>query len=76
MPHVIVKLYPGKSDAQKTAIAEAVAQAVIDSAGAREAAVSVAIEDVDQSDWVETVYKPEIAARPETLYRKPGYDPL
>lgn len=75
MPHVIVKMYSGKSEEQKAAIAEAVARAVIDTAGSSEAAVSVAIEDVDPADWVERVYKPDITAKPETLYRKPGYDP-
>lgn len=75
MPHVIVKLYSGKTDAQKATIAEAVARAVIESAGSREAAVSVSIEDVAPADWVEAVYKPDIAGKPETLVRKPGYEP-
>lgn len=75
MPHVIVKLYAGKTPAQKAAIAEAVARAVIESAGSREAAVSVSVEDVDPEDWVEAVYRPDIAGKPETLIRKPGYDP-
>lgn len=40
-----------------------------------EEAVSVGIEDVTPQRWTETVYKPEILAKPETLYKKPGYDP-
>lgn len=75
MPHVIVKMYAGKTEGQKAAIAEAVARAVIESAGSSEAAVSVSIEDVDPKDWVEAVYRPDILARPEALVRKPGYDP-
>ena len=27
------------------------------------------------SDWVKQVYEPDIIGRPDTLYKKPGYDP-
>jgi 4-oxalocrotonate tautomerase len=76
MPHIVVKLYAGKSEAQKAEIAEALTRALMASAGCSEKAVSVAIEDVAPEDWAEQVYRPEIAARMDSLYRKPGYDPL
>ncbi len=76
MPHVIVKLFPGRSEAQKAEIAAAVTQAVIASAGCAERAVSVSIEDVEPAAWLETVYKPDIAAQWDKVYKKPGYDPL
>lgn len=76
MPHVIVKMYPGRSEAQKARIAAALTEALMATADCPETAVSVAIEDVAKEDWVETVFKPEIAAKPESLYKKPGYDPL
>jgi 4-oxalocrotonate tautomerase len=41
-----------------------------------EESVSVGIEDVEPNDWAEKVYKPDILARPETIYKKPGYNPL
>jgi 4-oxalocrotonate tautomerase len=44
--------------------------------GNSEDAVSVSIEDVDQSDWTEKVYKPDIAGNWDNLYKKPGYGPL
>jgi 4-oxalocrotonate tautomerase len=75
MPHVIVKLYPGRSQQQKQALAEAVTRAVMETIGASEASVSVGIEDVPPGDWVERVWKPDIAARPGELFKKPGYDP-
>jgi len=75
MPHVIVKLYPGRSRQQKQALAEAVTRAVMATIGASEASVSVGIEDVTPGDWVEQVWKPDIAAKPEALFKKPGYDP-
>jgi len=27
-------------------------------------------------DWAEKVYKPDILGKPETIYKKPGYNPL
>ncbi len=75
MPHVVVKLVSGRSEQQKAGIAEAITKAVMASVNCAEASVSVAIEDVEQSDWTEKIYKPEIAGRWDKLYKKPGYDP-
>jgi 4-oxalocrotonate tautomerase len=76
MPHIIVKLQSGRSEAQKARIAEEVTRAIMASAQCDEPAVSVSIEDVAAGDWVETVYKPDIAGHWDTLYKKPGYNPL
>jgi 4-oxalocrotonate tautomerase len=76
MPHVIVKLQSGRSEQQKAEIADAVTRAIMASANCAEPAVSVSIEDVEPNDWVEQVYKPDILGRPNTLYKKPGYNPL
>ena len=75
MPHVIVKLASGRSDPTKARIAEAVTKAIVANACCDEAAVSVAIEDVEPADWTEQVYKPDIAAHWAALYKKPGYEP-
>jgi 4-oxalocrotonate tautomerase len=76
MPHVVVKLYSGRSDQQKAQLAQQITKAVMAGAQCAEAAVSVSIEDVAPDDWVEQVYKPDIIGKPDTLYKKPGYDPL
>ncbi len=76
MPHVIVKLYSGKSEEQKARIAEEITKAVMAGAQCSERAVSVSIEDVEPDQWVEEVYKPDILGKWDKLYRKPGYDPL
>lgn len=75
MPHVIVKLYPGRNQQQKQALADAVTKAVMETIGASEASVSVGIEDVTPGDWVARVWEPDIAAKPGQLFKKPGYDP-
>ena len=74
MPHVIVKLWPGKSEAQKRLLAERIAQDVMDVLGYGEESVSVAMEEVEARDWAEQVYTPDIVNKPEQLYKKPGYD--
>ena len=75
MPHVIVKLWPGKSEEQKSQLAGRITRAVTDVLGYGEESVSVAMEEVEAGDWRELVYKPDIASKPEQLYKKPGYDP-
>jgi 4-oxalocrotonate tautomerase len=76
MPHVIVKLCAGRSEQQKTRLAEEISQAVMAVLKLDADAVSVAIEDVTPKDWVEKVYKPDILGSEKKLYKKPGYNPL
>jgi 4-oxalocrotonate tautomerase len=76
MPHVIVKLWPGKSQQQKTQIAKRIVEAVTSTLRYGEASVSVALEEVQPQDWTEKVYKPDIAAHWDNLDKKPGYNPL
>jgi len=73
MPHVIVKLWSGKSQQQKKLLAEKINQDVMDVLGCGDEAVSVAIEEVEPSDWSEKVYKPDIIEKSDQLYKKPGY---
>lgn len=74
MPHVVVKLWPGKSERQKTELADAIARDVVNVLGASEASVSVAFEEVKAGDWAMTVYRPEIRDRWDQVYKKPGYE--
>jgi 4-oxalocrotonate tautomerase len=76
MPHVLVKLHTGRSEQQKSQLAQQITQAVMAVAQCAEAAVSVSIEDVDPGDWAEKVYKPDVVGKPDKLYKKPGYNPL
>ena len=75
MPHVIVKLYAGRTDEQKQRIADAITQVLMSAAGSSEGSISVGIEDVEPSAWTATVYEPDIAAKAETIFKKPGYAP-
>lgn len=74
MPHVIVKLWPGKSEQQKARLAEAITKSVMDILHYGDESVSVAMEEVRSKDWAEEVFKPDIQAKWDRLYKKPGYD--
>ena len=73
MPHVIVKLWPGKSEQQKQRLAEAIARDVMRVLHSGEESVSVAIEEISAGDWPEKVYQPDIVNGSKKLYKKPGY---
>jgi len=73
MPHVIVKLWPGKSERQKARLAEEIVKDVMDVLSYGEESVSVAFEEVKPEDWAEKVYRPDIVESAENLYKKPGY---
>lgn len=73
MPHVIVKLWPGRSEADKQKLAAAITKGLVEITGCGEASVSVAIEEIPSSEWKAKVYEPEIRGRAKSLYKKPGY---
>ena len=73
MPHVIVKLWPGKSERQKQRLTDAIVKDVMDVLNYGDESVSVAFEEVAARDWAEKVYQPDIVENPRTLYKKPGY---
>ena len=76
MPHIIVKLQAGRPDEVKVKLAQELTRSLMAILGSAETAVSVAIEDIAPDDWVDHVYNPDIRDKANTLYKKPGYDPL
>lgn len=73
MPHVVVKLYTGRSDQQKKELADEIVKTLMSKLGISEDTISVAIEDVNKEDWAAQVYKPEIEGKQDTIFKKPGY---
>ncbi|HEU5404287.1 MAG TPA: tautomerase family protein [Terriglobales bacterium] len=74
MPHVVVKLWPGKSEQQKTRLAQAITEDVMKILNYGEESVSVAMEEIQPQEWAAKVYRPEIKNNLDKLYKKPGYD--
>jgi 4-oxalocrotonate tautomerase len=74
MPHVIVKLWPGKSEQQKARLADKIVKDVMDVLNYGEESVSVGFEEVKSQDRKEKVYKPDIKDKWDQIYKKPGYE--
>lgn len=73
MPHIIVKMYPGRTEQQKQQLTDAIVKDVMTITQVGEGSVSVAIEEIAPAEWTEKVYKPDIQGKWSTLYKKPGY---
>ncbi len=75
MPHIIIKMYKGRSEELKKDMAQKVTKAITESLSVNESSVSIAIEEVEPEKWDNEVYEPDIIGKAETLYKKPGYTP-
>ena len=76
MPHVIIKLYPGRTDEQKTKLAGEIVKDIVAIAKCETKSVSVAIEEVEPENWADRVYKPDILNNKSQLIIAPGYNPF
>jgi len=75
MPHVIVKMYTGRSEEMKRNLVDEITKAIVKSLGVNESSISVALEEIEPDKWSETVYKPDILGKENLLYKEPGYTP-
>ena len=69
MPHIIVKLYPGRTEEQKKELADELTKTVMKVLNSKETSISVGIEDVSPAVWTEKVQKPDIDAKPNTIFK-------
>lgn len=76
MPHIVIKLWPGKSEQQKNQLTEEIVKDVMSVLHSGEASISVAFEEIKPEAWAEEVYKPDIQGKWKTLYKEPGYNPF
>ncbi|MFH7826016.1 tautomerase PptA [Kluyvera chengduensis] len=73
MPHVDIKCFPRDlNEEQKAALAADITEVLIRHLNSKEGAVSVALNQVQQSDW-QQVWDTEIAPHMDELIKKPGY---
>ena len=75
MPHIIVKLWPGRSEEDKIALTEKMIEAMKETMSIEDKSISIAFEEIPKENWTEEVYKPDILAKENLLYKKPGYKP-
>lgn len=75
MPHVVVKMYKGRTEEQKQALTEAISKTLIDTISCTDDHISIAIEEYDKERWGDEVFYPEIMTNVSNLYKKPNYKP-
>jgi 4-oxalocrotonate tautomerase len=75
VPHVIVKLWPGKSDEEKRRLSDAIVRDVTSILDYGDESVSVGFEEVSADDWEREVFGPDILNKWITLTKEPGYRP-
>lgn len=73
MPHVEIKCFPGRTDEQKRECAAQIAEVIANTLGCETSSVSVAIKDVEQSEWKDEVWDKYIIPDEQCMYKKPGY---
>lgn len=76
MPHIIVKMYPGRTEAQKVALTRKIVENVVTTLECSESVVSVAFEEIEKEKWAENVYQPDIIDTTARIYKEPGYNPF
>ena len=76
MPHIIVKLWPGRTEEQKKQLTDKLAEALKSSIGASDSSISISIEEIPKEKWNDEVYKPDIIEKKHLLYKKPYYNTI
>lgn len=74
MPHINIKMLKGRTEEQKKNLSAALANTLQEQLGCSETHVSCTIEDYTAEEW-QAVFKAEITAKQDMLYKKPEYDP-
>lgn len=72
MPHIVVKLWPGHCEEEKSAMAQALVNAAAKELHAQPEWFTVAVEEVAPEQWEEQVVQPEINGKADTLYFRQG----
>lgn len=71
MPHIAIKMYPGRDEETKKRLAQAILETASKELNRGKEHFSVSIEDVPQENWKEAVYD-KVVADKNTLIQ-PGY---
>lgn len=71
MPHIVVNVWPGRSDEEKAKLANRIALDVAEVFEMDTEYVSVAFEEVPEAEW-DAFCKREIDDKPDKVYKLPG----
>jgi 4-oxalocrotonate tautomerase len=75
MPHVVGKLWPGKSEQHKIRLSEEIVKDLMAVLNYGEESVSVAVEEVKPQDWAENGYKADTLNAWDEPYKKARISP-
>ncbi|WP_030897450.1 tautomerase family protein [Streptomyces sp. NRRL F-5126] len=74
MPHVSIKHWPTTfTESQRDELVSELTRTVTRVFGVEEGSVSIAVEAVEPSRWMDEVHTPEIAGRAHLLWKQPHY---
>ncbi|MFF8974894.1 tautomerase family protein [Streptomyces sp. NPDC014995] len=74
MPHISIKHFPRTfTEAEKADLVASLTETVTRVFGTEPGAVSLAVEPVEPSLWVERVHVPEIDDKSHLLWKQPNY---
>lgn len=74
MPHVDIKCFPrDMNEEEKKALATDIAEVISRHLGSKDRAISIALQEINDTDWKTEVWDVEIAPHLEELIKKPGY---
>jgi 4-oxalocrotonate tautomerase len=73
MPHVIIKLWPGRDDESKNKLAKKISNLMTEELGVSDQSISIDFIEVPREKWMSEVYNKEISPKIENLVKKPGY---
>ena len=71
MPHIVVNIWPGRSDETKAELARRLALETAEVLQMDNEYVSVAFQEVPEADW-DDFCRREIEEKPENVFKKPG----
>ena len=72
MPLITVKMWPGRSEAQKRAAAKSLLDAAVQSLGVPESAFTIIVEDIPKEEWESRVVKVDIEPKQELVMIREG----
>ena len=75
MPHIIVKMYPGRRSSRRPA-SRGLSSKMLWRSLTWVMTLCRSRSRKPKQTWAEKVYKPDIVNGSGKLYKKPGYDPL
>jgi 4-oxalocrotonate tautomerase len=74
VPHISISHFPRTfTEAERAELVTALTHTVTQVFGVEEGAVSIAVEPVEPSRWIERVHTPEIDAKAHLLWKQPNY---